>query len=238
MCDRVRPPERTEDRPPVRVDLDDPELDMGRPARGREEADGPVRETVRMGVRERRQRGHGVHDEQCGVTEPVHHRTQLGKTAGDAGGRLVVDDDDRLDVVLAIRGQPRLEIVWSSAAAPRARHVVDHQAQALGHLPPGDVREPAGLHDHHSIAGRQRVGQRRLARAGARRRVDDDGRRRLEDCAHAVEHGTPQVRKLRPAMIDDRRIHRPQYAVGNVRRAWNLQEMTTRTSHCASGAAI
>ena len=49
----------------------------------------------------------------------------------------------------------------------------------------------------------------------------------LEDRLHAVEHFLAQLGEFRPAVIDGRRVHRAQHAVGHVRRTGDLQEVTS-----------
>ena len=87
-------------------------------------------------------------------------------------------------------------------------------------------RELAGLDHQHAVAGRQRIDQRRFPRAGAGRGVDDDRIGGLENGLDAVEAALGELGEFRAAMIDDRRVHRPQHAVGQRRRPRNLQEMT------------
>ena len=71
----------------------------------------------------------------------------------DAILKMMQDPPDVM-VVPMIRRQTRLEIIWSGATTPGAGHIVDDQAQSLCHLPPGDMREPAGFHNHDAITGR------------------------------------------------------------------------------------
>ena len=98
------------------------------------------------------------------------------------------------------------------------------QAELLRHLLP-QRGELAGLHHQHAVAGRQRVDQRGFPGAGAGRGVDDDRIGGLEDGLDAVEAALGELGELRPAMVDDRRVHRAQHAVGQRRRPGNLQEM-------------
>ena len=86
--------------------------------------------------------------------------------------------------------------------------------------------ELAGLDHQHAVAGRQRVDESGFPRAGAGRGVDDDRIGGLENGLDAVEAALGELGEFRPAMVDDRRVHRAQHAVGQRRRARNLQEMT------------
>ena len=87
------------------------------------------------------------------------------------------------------------------------------------------VRELAGLHHQHAVAGVERVDQRRLPGAGAGGGVDDHRIGGLEDGLDAVEAAPGELLELRPAVVDDRRVHRPQDAVRQRRRPRNVQEM-------------
>ena len=93
----------------------------------------------------------------------------------------------------------------------------DRQPEPLGHRPP-QRREVAGLEREHAVAGRERVDERRLPRAGARAGVDDDRPARPEHPAQAVEDLEPERGEVRPAVVDRRRVDRAQDAVWDVRR--------------------
>ncbi len=126
--------------------------------------------------------------------------------------------------VRAILGQLGLDDRRIDAAAPVAGHEVDHQAELLGHRPP-QRREMARLEHQHAIARRQRVDERGFPGAGARRRVDHDRPRGLEDRLQALQDFQRQLRELGTPMVDGRLVHRPQDAVGHVGGPGNLQEM-------------
>ena len=123
----------------------------------------------------------------AGCPRPVDRLADLGDVAGHAGRRLVVHHGDGLDGVGPVLGEARAR----SSAGPRrgaSRPARSHrQAQPLGHRPPG-VRELAGLEHQHAVARRQRVDQRRLPGAGARRGKDDHRPAGLEHRPQPVEH--------------------------------------------------
>ena len=98
------------------------------------------------------------------------------------------------------------------------------QAEARRHLLP-ERREVAGLDHQHGVAGTQGVDQRRLPRAGARRRVDDDRMAGLEDLADVGQDLPAEGAELGPAVVDRRQAHRPQDAVGDRARAGDLEEV-------------
>src|SRR5205823_13531731 len=149
------------------------------------------------------------------------------QAAGDAGRRLVVDDDDRFDRVSVVGAEPRLDVDLRRAPAPVAGRVVDLQAEALRDLLPYE-REVARLANQHAIAGRECVDERRLGRARPGFGNDDDGPGRLEHALKPLEDLGGQPGELGPAMIDDGLVHRTQDAIGDVGRSWNLKKVAAR----------
>ena len=120
--------------------------------------------------------------------------------------------------------QPRLDGRRIGAAAPVGGDELRLEAQLDGDVLPQRGEVP-GLVHQHLVAGRQRIEQRRLPRAGAGGGIDHHRAGRLEDGADAGEHPEPQPLELRPPVIDHRHVHRPQDAVRHRRRARDLQEM-------------
>ena len=141
-----------------------------------------------------------------------------------AGRGLVVQHADRLDLLVLVLAQMLFDCRRVGADAPVGRDEFRHQAELLGHvLPQG--RELAGLDHQHAVTGRERVDERSLPRAGAGGGVHDDRVRGLEDGLDALEAALGELGEFRSAVIDDRRIHRPQHAVGERGRARDLQEV-------------
>ena len=93
-------------------------------------------------------------------------RAHLVDAAGAAGRGLVVHDADRLDAVRLVVGERGADRRHVGAAAPVGVDEDRLEAEPLRHLVP-QRGEPAGAAHQHRVAGRQRVGQRRLPRAGA-----------------------------------------------------------------------
>ncbi len=141
-----------------------------------------------------------------------------------------MDHHHRLDGVCGVLAEPRLDRGGVGAMAPVARHELDVDAPARRHVAP-QRGEVAGLDHQHLVARRQRVDDRRLPRAGARRGEDDDGAGGLENLLAALEDGLGQFGKLRAAVVDDGHVHRPQDAVGHGAWAGNLQKMTSLMLH-------
>jgi len=160
------------------------------------------------------------------VPNAIDGATDVLNPAGDAGGGFVVHDAHRLDCVTRVGAQPLLDLASRHTLAPVAGQEVHDELQPLGELLP-QRRELAGLGHQHAIAGRQRVDQRRLPRAGATRGIDDDVLFRLEHLLHPGEHGLAEPAELGAAMIDRGVVDRAQHAVRNVRRPGDLQEMAT-----------
>jgi len=137
-------------------------------------ADGDVDAPCLVPVFDRAERGDGVDEQQRRVARRVDLLPDLGDAAHHARGRLVVDDADGLDLVLAVVGEPGEDHGRVGAPAPVALDPVDLQAHPRRDVFP-QRGEVAGLEHQHPVARRQRVDERGLPRAGARPRVDDDG---------------------------------------------------------------
>jgi hypothetical protein len=99
-----------------------------------------------------------------GGIEPAAH---AGYVAGDAGGRLAVTDEHGLDVMPLVGVEARLDHVKRNTFAPLHVDDVDVETVPAGEVGP-QVRELAEDGDHHLVAGRERVGHRRLPAARAR----------------------------------------------------------------------
>ena len=116
----------------------------------------------------------------------VDRRADLGHAARHAGRGLVVDDHHRADRRVARAGPPRRARGRRRGASRPGTHTTSRPSRSAIAAP--QRREVAGLEREHAVAGRERVDQRRLPRARARRRVDDDRAVGLEDVPQAVEH--------------------------------------------------
>ena len=128
---------------------------------------------------------------------PVHRAPEIGDAADDAGRRFVVHDDDRFQLARGVVLQALLEGFGRRAAAPRARHVFDVQAEPFRDLPPRDVREPAGFENQNAIARRERVHERRFGGAGAGCGEHDDGPARAENRLQPARAPRGQGRRTR-----------------------------------------
>src|SRR6185312_17136411 len=82
-------------------------------------------------------------------------------------------DEHGLDLVLLIRREALRTEVERKAFAPFGVDRVDGERMPPAQVAP-EMRELAEDRDQHAIAGRQRVGDRRLPTAGARGRKQED----------------------------------------------------------------
>ena len=98
------------------------------------------------------------------------------------------------------------------------------ELEPLRHLLP-QRGEPAGAAHQHGVAGRQRVGQRRLPRAGAGGGIDHHRPAGLEDRRAGWPAAPSHAAEIGAAMVDGRVVDRAQHAVRHVGRAGDLQEM-------------
>ena len=137
---------------------------------------------------------------------------------------------DRLDFVVFILSQPRLDAVGFRPAAPVAFEKLRLPPDLARPLVP-ERREMPGLEHQYLVARRQRVDQRRLPRARAGGWEDEDMLLRLEDGLHAIEGLLAHFGEIGSAMVDGLLADGLEDAVGN--RAWprNLQEMSASLAH-------
>ena len=175
---------------------------------------------------DRAQRGDRIHQQQRGMADLVDRGADVADPAGDAGGGLVVHHHHRLDGVLRILRQLRLDRGGVGAVAPVARHEIHLDAPARRHLPP-QRGEMAGLDHQDLVARRQRVDDRRFPGAGARRGKNDDRAGGLEDLLAAFEHRLGELGELRAAVVDDRHVHGAEHAIRHRAGAGNLQKMAS-----------
>ena len=156
----------------------------------------------------------------------VHRAPDRRDVARDAGRRLVVDDGDGFDRLAAVSRQLLPDDGRIDAVPPVAGNEIDLQAEPHGHVAP-ERGELAGLDHQHRVAGRQRVDERRLPRAGAGRGIDHDRARGLKHALKALDRLAPERRERGAAMIDRRLRDGPQDPIGHVGRAGDLEEVTS-----------
>src|SRR5207302_1902155 len=92
-------------------------------------------------------------------------------------------------------------------------------------------REMPCLKHQNAVAGAKRVDDGCFPRAGARRRENDDRARGLENRFYTRENFLAELGELRPTVVENRPIHGTKHTIGNIRWAWNLQEMTASMHH-------
>ena len=170
------------------------------------------------------ERGDGIDEQQRRMAGGVERTAHRADAARHPGGCLVVHDSDRLDRVVAVLCKPRLDARRVRAGAPVAFEDLDLQAEPARHRRP-ERRKVPGLAHQHRIAGRERVDERRLPRAGARRRKDQHVAARPENVAQARQHAASEPPELGSAVVHRRALDRAQDPIRNVGRARNLQEV-------------
>ncbi len=156
----------------------------------------------------------------------VDRAAYLGDAVGDAGRGLVVDLHHRLDRVLLVLAQPRLDRSGIDAGAPVARQRLDLDSELLRVLAPVE-REIAGLRHQHLVAGREDVDDRRLPGAMAVAGIGDDRLVGLEDLAQSGIALLGDGAELGAHEVEGRAVYRPQDAVRNVGRSGVLEELTS-----------
>jgi hypothetical protein len=148
-----------------------------------------------------------------------------------AGRRLVVQHADRLDFMRLVLAQMLFDFCRIGAGPPIAGNELGFESELLRHGFPLR-RELAGLDHQYPVARRQRVDERCFPRTCAGRGVNDHRIGGLEDRLDAVEAALGEFGEFRSAMVDDRGIHRSQYAVWQRRRPRDLQEMAPGGARC------
>ncbi len=185
-------------------------------------------------VFERSEAGDGVDHQQRRMIGAVEGFTDFERMRDAAGRGLVVHDHHGLDLVLAIGGELRLDLLDIGAAAPIGRQELDVELEFFGNAAP-QHRELAGLGHQHLVARRQRVDDRGFPGAGARRRIDDDRLLGAEDALDTRQHVMTEFGELGTTVIQGRHVHGPQHPVGHVGGSWNLEKMPSSVQgHLAS----
>ncbi len=160
----------------------------------------------------------------------VYLLPDVGDAADDARGRLVVDDADRFDCLAAIIGELCVDDGGVDAVTPVAGHEIDLQAHPRRDVSP-QRRKVARLEHQDLVAGGERVDERGFPCARTRARVDDDGRRRLEDLLEPAQHLFREHGELGPTMIDRGPRKRAQHTVRDVGRTRDLKKMSSAFGH-------
>ena len=137
---------------------------------------------------------------------------------------LVVQHADCFDLLVLVLAQMVLDCRGIGADAPVGLDEVWAQAELLRHGLP-QRGKLTGFHHQHAVVGRERVDERGFPRAGASRGVDDHRIGGLEDGLDAFETVFGELGEFRPAMVDDRRVHGPQHAVGQRSRPRDVKEV-------------
>src|SRR5262245_30333921 len=135
-----------------------------------------------------------------------------------------MQETDGLDFLALVLAQPGLNRGGIGADAPVRGNEFRNEAEIFSHLFP-KRGELAGFHHQHLVAWRERIDERGFPGTRACGGVDDDRIGGLEDGLNAFKALLRKSRKLWTAVVDNRRVHRPQDAVRERGGAWNMQKM-------------
>src|SRR3990172_8642638 len=107
------------------------------------------------------------------MVRAVDGRADGGDVARDARGGLVVHREDGFDLITLVSGQPLFNLSRGDALAVGDVETLDVDAEGFSRLA-GEHGEVAVDAAERAIAGRERVDQARLPRAGARARIEQN----------------------------------------------------------------
>ena len=170
-------------------------------------------------------RADAVHVQHRRVRRRIERPANARDVAHHAGGGLVVDYHDRLDLVRRVGGQRLRDSIERRALAPLGLEHLHVETEPPRHLDP-EVTELAEARGQHPVAGRKRVGERRLPPAGARGGKDEAlARFGLEDALQIVQEWLGQRWKTGRPVVFHRDVHRAQHAVRDVGRSRDEQEI-------------
>src|SRR5918998_1018450 len=156
---------------------------------------------------------------------------------GDARRGLVVHHQyRRVGFVPPVLPEAPLDLLRGQLLAPAQRHFLDLVAQVPRRLGEQGA-EMAVVERQDALTRRQHVHQRCLPRPGPRRRVEDDRTlARAEDLPQGWQDLPGQLGELGAPVVYNRPVHRPQDAIGHVRRPGDLQEGSPTHAHLDSSS--
>ena len=165
---------------------------------------------------EARDPAHAIHVQQRRVLGGVHGTAHRAHVARDAGGRLVVHDQDALDLVRGVAAQDIPDLVYGRPFSQLDVQHVHLNAMLLGELDP-EVSKLAVAGGEQAVAGRQGVGEGRLPGPRAARREDE----RLtgggfEESFQVAEKAGRQLGERRGAVVLHGAVHGAEDPVRDV----------------------
>ena len=160
------------------------------------------------------ERGHGIDHEQRGMTGRLDRLADRLDVVIGARGGIDLHGDDRLDAVILVLPQPRLDLGGTDRAAPVALQHLDLGAHRGGRVAPADRKTSAFQHQH-LVAARQHVGERRFPRAMAVGDVDVGLALGGEQFGEIGEQAVGQFHHLLGIDVERRAMHRLQHFVGH-----------------------
>ena len=179
---------------------------------------------------DRRERRDGIDNQQRRMTGAVHRAPQIGDPAHHAGRRLVVDDDDGLQLV----GRVVLSRC-SSASGDAPRRQVPGTYSTMRPRRSATTRQAMCENQPVSKISMRSPGESVLASAASAAPVPDEGKitvaRAEEHTPFTAKYFDPEVRELGTPMIDGGPGNLVQDTIGNVGRTGDLKEVTATIVH-------
>ena len=174
------------------------------------------------------ERGDHIHHEERRMGGGVHRSANCRNIVAHARGRVDLNDENGLDLVLPIRLEPVAHPPRVDRAAPIARQGLDLEAEHPSHLAPA-LGELSGFEHQHRFAARKHVAECAFPGAVPVRRVDVGVARAAEDGAQIGEAGKRDLVQRFRIKIDGRPMHGPEHLVGDHRRPRRDQDFSSRS---------
>ena len=177
-------------------------------------------------------RGHGIDHEQGRVAGRLDDLADRLDVVIGARRRIDLHREDRLDLVILVLAQPRLDLGGPDGAAPVALEHFHLRAHCRGGVAPAD-REAAAFQHQHLVAARQHVAERGLPGAMAVGDMDVGAALGREQFAEIAQQTVGQFHHLVGIDIERGAVHRPQHFVGHVGGPGDRQKFPACTNcHC------
>src|SRR5215813_2238925 len=141
-----------------------------------------------------------------------------------------MDDPHCLDGMCFVLRQPRFRLGGCCAATPVSGNIIHLYSHAPDNVAP-QIGEVSGLKHQHAIARRKSVDDSGFPGACSGSRIDHNRAAGLKNRAESFQYFSTKPGKLRAAMVDNRTIHRPQYAVRDVGGARDLEKVPAAMGH-------
>jgi hypothetical protein len=158
------------------------------------------------------------------IRKSIEASEEIVSTRNDAGRGLAMDEQNRLDAVLAVFAQPRFEFRRVGRMAPILRQCLDIETERLAAHSPVQREKPA-FDDQNAIPRREQIDQRRLPSPVPGRGIGQDRPVGLEHVFETNEAFLGDRLEFSPGEVDRAAIHRAQDAVRDIGRPRVHEEM-------------